>query len=150
MVSKIVKSKYGKFDIRVDDNDADFLEGNVSVVAQRLASGIVFLVPVISKNGFNRHNADKRFLHLMIVERILQRPLNKGEVVHHIDGNSFNDIRQNFLVARQNLHAKLHASMSAAFIRNQFQSPLDDGKVSLLHELLGRNTQVVSGIRVAL
>jgi len=150
VVSKIIQSKYGEFNVRVDDEDANFLEGNVSIAAQREKSGLIILVPVISKNGFNRNNSDKRFLHLMIIEKILQRKLNKSEVVHHLDGDRFNDIRQNFLVTRHNLHAKLHTSMSQVFAKDHFQSPLDDEKIQLLHELLSRNTQVTLGVRIAL
>ena len=39
-------------------------------------------------------------------------------------------------------HAKLHMDMGSLFAKQVFRSPMNDGKLQLLHKLLSRNTQV--------
>lgn len=51
-----------------------------------------------------------RHLHRIIAEEILGRPLKKGEVVHHIDGNKKNNNPSNLMIFKsQSEHAKWHA-----------------------------------------
>ncbi len=50
-----------------------------------------------------------RHLHRVLMERILGRPLVKGEVVHHRDGNHRNNDPENLvLLSGQGQHARLH------------------------------------------
>jgi len=50
-----------------------------------------------------------RHLHRVIAEMIIGRPLNKHEVVHHIDGNKRNNDPSNLKVfTTQNEHASYH------------------------------------------
>jgi hypothetical protein len=52
--------------------------------------------------------------HRRVAESTLGRPLRKGEVVHHIDGDKFNNAPENLLVMpSQAEHARLHAVESA-------------------------------------
>ena len=50
-----------------------------------------------------------RHLHRRLAEAILGRPLVKGEVVHHVDGNSKNNDPANLLVTTPAAHAAIHA-----------------------------------------
>lgn len=51
-----------------------------------------------------------KHLHRIIAEEILGRPLEKGEVVHHIDGNKKNNNPSNLMIFKnQSEHAKWHA-----------------------------------------
>ena len=48
--------------------------------------------------------------HRIVAEQMLGRPLKKGEVVHHIDGNKRNNQPENLLVlSSQSEHASLHS-----------------------------------------
>ena len=56
-----------------------------------------------------------RHLHRNVAEELIGRPLVKGEVVHHIDGNKFNNLPSNLMVTTQSAHLKMHhAEMMAS------------------------------------
>lgn len=46
--------------------------------------------------------------HRVVMERVLNRKLKKGEIVHHIDGNKQNNNPKNLMVMTQSEHIKLH------------------------------------------
>jgi HNH endonuclease len=49
-----------------------------------------------------------RHEHKWVAEVKLGRPLQKGEIVHHIDGNSWNNDPSNLQVMTQSEHCKAH------------------------------------------
>ena len=50
-----------------------------------------------------------RHEHRRVAEDILGRPLRKGEIVHHIDGNKLNNSPDNLeILPSQAAHARLH------------------------------------------
>lgn len=49
-----------------------------------------------------------RHTHRTVAEQKLGRPLQKGEIVHHIDGDKRNNDPSNLMVMTQSDHAKLH------------------------------------------
>lgn len=52
-----------------------------------------------------------RHTHRIVAEQMLGRPLKKGEVVHHIDGNKRNNDPSNLMVFKtQADHARWHAT----------------------------------------
>lgn len=46
--------------------------------------------------------------HRIVAEEKLGRPLKKGEIVHHIDGNKRNNDPSNLMVMTQAEHCRLH------------------------------------------
>jgi hypothetical protein len=55
-----------------------------------------------------------RHTHRIMAEVILGRPLKKGEVVHHIDGNKLNNSPENLIVfPSQKEHARHHKMLTA-------------------------------------
>ena len=49
-------------------------------------------------------NTDGRFTHRVVAESIVGRPLRKGEVVHHVDGDKLNNSKGNIFVCDSNSH----------------------------------------------
>lgn len=49
-----------------------------------------------------------RHTHRIVAEQMLGRPLKKGEIVHHIDGNKRNNDKSNLKVMTQSEHCRLH------------------------------------------
>ena len=49
-----------------------------------------------------------RHQHRVVVERIIGRPLEKGEIVHHKDGNKKNNAPDNLIVMTQRQHMIEH------------------------------------------
>ena len=51
-----------------------------------------------------------RHMHRVVAEQKLGRPIARGEIVHHIDGNKRNNAPENLQVMTQSEHARLHFS----------------------------------------
>lgn len=60
----------------------------------------------------NGNNAG-RFVHQVVAEQEIGRPLMKGECVHHVDGNKMNNSPENLQVMAESKHARLHAQERA-------------------------------------
>ena len=58
--------------------------------------------PTTYRKRNNRHE------HRVVAEQMLGRPLHRGEIVHHIDGNKHNNSPDNLQVMTQADHLRLH------------------------------------------
>jgi hypothetical protein len=58
--------------------------------------------PFATKNGYVLY-------HRIVMENELNRLLTENEIVHHIDGNKFNNSVENLEVMNNREHARLHA-----------------------------------------
>jgi hypothetical protein len=59
-----------------------------------------------------------RHLHRTIAEYKIGRKLEKGEIVHHIDGNKFNNSPENLEVITQSEHINKHRESLLKGIKN--------------------------------
>jgi len=58
--------------------------------------------------GVSYKKINGRHAHRVIMEEFLGRTLNSNEVVHHIDGDKFNNHIDNLKLTTQSEHIKLH------------------------------------------
>ncbi len=61
-----------------------------------------------SGSGTGYEKTFGRHTHRVVAEQTIGRPLLKGEIVHHIDGNKRNNDPSNLKVMTQSEHCKLH------------------------------------------
>ena len=59
--------------------------------------------------------------HRVIAEKVLGRPLRKGEIVHHIDDDGLNNKHSNLLICSRQYHSWLHWEMSHRFAVEHFK-----------------------------
>lgn len=59
-----------------------------------------------SRNNYIKYKG--RHMHRVVAEQTLNRPLQKGEIVHHKDGDKWNNSPENLEVMTQSEHIKLH------------------------------------------
>lgn len=73
----------------------------------------------VDKDGyiwFNRGIYKNRFLHRVVMEYYLKRPLLRSECIHHIDGNRLNNNIGNLLIVTISEHKRIHDKLRAEAI----------------------------------
>lgn len=68
-----------------------------------------------------RPNGQRVFLHRIVAEQKLGRPLKVGEVVHHVNGNSLDNRPENLQIMTQAEHFRIHRLI-----------PLDETRLKIL------------------
>jgi hypothetical protein len=63
------------------------------------------LHPNASKDGYV-------YRHIYVASIVLKRKLEKHETVHHVDGNTTNDNKNNLLICTHSYHRQLHARLA--------------------------------------
>jgi len=139
----VIKSKYGEFDLLIDEEDLDLIKKGLFISKDSSPSGYIRFAPRISRVNFI--DGQPHCVYILIAERLLERPLKKGEVTHHIDGNVFNCTRKNLLVCTRSKHMFLHTQMSTLYMKEHFQESSNE-KIRLLKQILECDIQNISGI----
>lgn len=59
--------------------------------------------------------------HILKVSQALKRPLKKGEIVHHLNGNRSDNRNCNLLVCDKSYHNWLHWHMGELYMKEHFE-----------------------------
>ena len=60
---------------------------------------------------------NKKYVHIVLAEKMLGRQLYQNEVVHHIDNNSVNNMINNLAIMTRSQHTKCHRSIEPCVLQ---------------------------------
>ncbi|SRR5258706_4115367 len=93
------------------DNGRIKRNGHLDVTRRKLGTGYVNSSGYIS----TRNNGISKGQHILVAEQALGRPLPKGALVYHIDGNKGNNAPKNLIVCPDLMYYKLLCKRQKAF-----------------------------------
>ena len=112
--------------------------GDTSVVL-RSPKGSVYLS---GKYLAKRENGDIKHLHVLVAEKVLGKELPKGAVVHHVDGNKFNNASTNLVICpSRGYHMTIHRRQSAL----EISGDANNRKCHVCHQYDSMDNLSVSG-----
>ncbi len=84
----------------------------------------------ISFDGYYQYyiGSDAVYIHRKVMEQKLGRKLRKGDLVHHIDGNTENNDPSNLQLTNSSLHAKHHYEIKSPEWKEKFKNHNPTGK----------------------
>ena len=68
------------------------------------------------KNGTSFYRSE----HVLIAEKALGRPLKRGEIIHHINGNGLDNRNCNLLICSRSYHFWFHQKMARLYQEEHF------------------------------
>lgn len=71
-------------------------------------------VAVLAPEHPNRMGSRYVYEHRMVAAQAIGRPLRRGEIVHHVNGDKADNRAENLSVMTQSEHAKLHNGQKAS------------------------------------
>jgi len=90
-------------------------------------------VGLIRPDGY--YNYTTELNHRVIIEKYLNRKLDRSEHVHHIDGNKINNKLDNLIVVKASVHNSVHASLEKCAFELLKQGFIEFNKDYLKYEL---------------
>ena len=72
------------------------------------------------ENGYLRFKDSNKYVHIWVMRKKLDRSLEKGEIIHHINGNRADNRNKNLLICDRKYHGWLEGKMANLYKNEHF------------------------------
>ena len=108
------------------------------------------------ENGYLRFKDSHKYVHIWVMRKKINRPLKKGEIVHHVNGNKKDNSDSNLIVLNKEQHYKLHVKpLMDARLESEIEerltpiieerlAPIIEERLTLIHEAKFLKTFLIS------